>query len=145
MRVCLSQSVENRYCSAVLKFFSQSLYWIWLILYIPGLWSRSLKKFLAWGVGARKNVSTPTQGFFSFCFQQKFFSSLMVMEIDKCFFLLWRLSGIWTVVSSKWIKVNFVFQIYMPYAFQKNFSVLVWKINKGWFICMKFLMLFSTF
>ena len=25
---------------------------------------------------------------------------------------------------------------------QKNFTVLVWKINKGW--CMKFLMLFST-
>ena len=42
-------------------------------------------------------------------------------------------------------RVHFVFEIYLTNAFQKNFIVLDWEIDKGWFICMKVLMLFSTY
>ena len=44
----------------------------------------------------------------------------------------------------KCIRVHFVFQIYLPFAFQKNLNSLVWEIDNRWFICMKFLMCYSV-
>ena len=62
--------------------------------------------------------------------QQKIFSSL-ILEIDKKLFL-----GIKTLMYMKWglrlmNKSYFIFQIYLPIAFQEKFTVLDWKLTKG--------------
>ena len=51
----------------------------------PGLWSRnrSREEFLTIRDG--ENLSTPTPGYLSFCFQQKIFSRL-ILEIGKMLF-----------------------------------------------------------